>query len=231
MGGLIHCLPGALWFHSEPVRRFDAGSRMRSMVIEMSHKKPLRFRRGFSVFKIQAVLVRAAAAAVLAFAVFGFGFVVATTTFAAAVSTTASAASMNMAMSKLLFSRITYFSNGHREIKVFACQWMIPINCNFLAFDFGDAYRNRPLLSICLKLHADLKLLHALKAVTRDNLLKRWIKFTIAIRRIDPNVDRLTGLLTFKCGLQTGNDVAVTVEISERIARLRLVDQSAFVVL
>lgn len=156
--------------------------------------------------------------------------IVAATTFFVASSAAATAALMNVPVRNFFFSGCAHFLNGHVEVEVLACEWVVAIHCHVFPLDLYDTNGNRSLIRVGLKLHADLKIFDALETILRHHLLKCWIWLAVAVCWIDAHFCTVACSLTCEGSFEAWDDVAMTMKIDQWLSRLRLINQSSFVV-
>lgn len=161
---------------------------------------------------------------------FSFWLVVAAAAFFAFATTAATAALMDVPVSDLFFSRYANFLNRHVEVEVLACERVVAVDCDIVVLDLYDTNRDRALVCVGLKLHADLEVFDALEAIAWHDLLQCWIWLAVAICRIDAHFCSVACDLTSESRFKAWNDVTMTVKIHEWLTGLRLINQSAFVV-
>lgn len=159
------------------------------------------------------------------------GFGAAATAFALAfTAATATAALVDVAVGDFFFSRRANFLDRHVEVQVLARERVVAVDSDFVAFDFDDADRDRPLIGARLKLHAGLEIFHALETVLGHDLLKRGIWLAVAVGWSDAHVGAVTGFFTDESGFEAWNNVTMSVEIRQWLPWLGLIDQSSFVI-
>ena len=148
---------------------------------------------------------------------------------AVASTSAASAGCMDMAVCQLIFSRRANFCYFHCKVQVLAREGVVAVDSYYVAFNLGHAHSNWPVVSTGVELHAYLQVFYALKAIAGYLLLQCGVDIAIAIGRRDANCDIVPCLLALEGTFQARNDVAVPVEVSQRVARLGLIDDCATV--
>lgn len=133
-------------------------------------------------------------------------------------------------MGNLLFGARTDFFDCDIKIQVLAGERVVAIDRHRFVLHLNNANRDGALFGASLKLHTFLNILDPLKTVFWHDLLKRGIYLTISLFRLNTDFNSVADCPTLKSRLQTWNYIFVAVQVSERLVRLRLIEQAALII-
>src|SRR5947209_5012452 len=124
---------------------------------------------------------------------------------------------MHVSVRKFFCSGIPYVHEIDIKIQVLAGERMITVNGNHVAGNGGYGHGARPLLRLGMQAHSDSDLVDSLEGTPRHLLNELVTAFAVTVRRRHFDSQFLAGALAFQLALETGNQVAVAVQIGERL--------------
>src|SRR5690606_28819016 len=107
---------------------------------------------------------------------------------------------------------------------------VVAVDAHGLVARLDHRHQQRAALALRMELHAGLDLVHALEQLARHVLDQRRVVLAVAFLGLDVDLDRVASLLAGQRLLQARDDVAGAVEVAQRLALRRLVDDIAVVV-
>jgi len=173
------------------------------------------------------VATAAAVTATTTFTVFVIAVIVAVTTAATVmvVIVVMVVSTVNVTMSQFFFGCFTHRNNFYVEFQVLASQHVVAVNNNVIVFHFGDFNRYRTLVSFCQEAHANLQFVNAHEDVFWYALYQIFVVLTVGIVRAHFYVEFITNFVTFQRFFQAGDQGTVTMQVVERRAYRRLINQ------
>ncbi|CTP99810.1 conserved exported hypothetical protein [Klebsiella variicola] len=125
-----------------------------------------------------------------------------------------------------LFSRcFTNSDNFHIELQVLASQHVVAINHNVVVFNFSDFYRYWTLIGFRQEAHTNLQFINAHKDVFRYTLHQVFVILAVSVVSADSYVKFVAHFVAIQRVFQAGNQGAVTVQVIQRRAYRRLINQ------
>ena len=104
---------------------------------------------------------------------------------------------------------------------------MIAINGDGVSLDPDDGDDLHPGVALDAEPHPGFQLFGALEQVARDGLHQRFIPLTVGLVGRNRDLERLAGRFSFQRGLQARNNTAGALNVGERLAVLRAVQECA----
>ncbi|SAM58563.1 conserved hypothetical protein [Klebsiella quasipneumoniae subsp. similipneumoniae] len=172
----------------------------------------------------------ATVAAAAAFTMVVAMIVVVTVTAAAAIVTMivvviVTMRAVHVTVLQLFSGRFADGDNFHIEFQVLACQHVVAINHNVVVFNFSDFYWYRTLIGFRQEAHANLQFINAHEDVFRYTLHQVFVILTVSVVSADGYVKFIAHFVAIQRVFQTGNQGAVTVQVIQRRAYRRLINQ------
>ena len=137
---------------------------------------------------------------------------------------------MNVAMFQLFCGSITNVSHLNIKVQGLSGQWVIAIDSDVVAIYFSNTHNLNTFRCFSLELHAYFDIVHALEHSAWYNFSQCRIVLTISICSIQGNVQLIANYFAFQCILQAGNDVLLTMQVSQWIAAFGRVDSDSGIV-
>ncbi|CDN02597.1 conserved exported hypothetical protein [Klebsiella quasipneumoniae subsp. quasipneumoniae] len=172
----------------------------------------------------------ATVAAAAAFTMVVAMIVVVTVTAAAAIVTMIVVVIMTMravhvTVLQLFSGRFADGDNFHIELQVLACQHVVAINHNVVVFNFSNLYWYRTLIGFRQEAHANLQFINAHEDVFRYTLHQVFVILTVSVVSANGYVKFVAHFVAIQRVFQAGNQGAVTVQVIQRRAYRRLINQ------
>ncbi|CDN08694.1 conserved exported hypothetical protein [Klebsiella quasipneumoniae subsp. similipneumoniae] len=172
----------------------------------------------------------ATVAAAAAFTMVVAMIVVVTVTAAAAIVTMivvviVTMRAVHVTVLQLFSGRFADGDNFHIELQVLACQHVVAINHNVVVFNFSDFYWYRTLIGFRQEAHANLQFINAHEDVFRYTLHQVFVILTVSVVSADGYVKFVAHFVAIQRVFQAGNQGAVTVQVIQRRAYRRLINQ------
>ncbi|CDQ16625.1 conserved exported hypothetical protein [Klebsiella quasipneumoniae subsp. quasipneumoniae] len=172
----------------------------------------------------------ATVAAATAFTMVVAMIVVVTVTAAAAIVTMIVVVIMTMravhvTVLQLFSGRFADGDNFHIELQVLACQHVVAINHNVVVFNFSNLYWYRTLIGFRQEAHANLQFINAHEDVFRYTLHQVFVILTVSVVSANGYVKFVAHFVAIQRVFQAGNQGAVTVQVIQRRAYRRLINQ------
>jgi len=173
----------------------------------------------------------ATAAAVTAAAAFAMFVVMAVTVATAAtvmivvVTVVVAVSAMYMTVFQLFRRCFAKRDNFNVELQILASQHVVTVNNNVFVTHFGDFYRYRALIGFREEAHANLQLVNAHKHVFRNALYQVFVVLAVRVISADFYVKFVAHFVTIQRAFQAGNQGTVTMQVVQRRAYRRLINQ------
>jgi hypothetical protein len=154
--------------------------------------------------------------------------VVMTVTTAATVMIVAMIVTMRtvyMTMFQLFCRCFAKRDNFNIELQILASQHVVTINNNVFITHFGDFYRYRPLIGFREETHANLQLIDTHKNVFWNALNQVFVVLPVRIVSANFYVKFVAHFVAIQRIFQTGNQGTVTMQVVQRRAYRRLINQ------
>jgi flagellar basal body-associated protein FliL len=178
------------------------------------------------------VTAAAAVTATAAFAMFVTVVVVMAVTVTAAASVMivvmvviVTIRAVHVTVFQLFSRRFTNRYNFNVELQVLASQHVVTVNNYVLVVNFGNFNRYRTLIGFRQETHANLQLINAHEDVFRNALNQVFVVLAVRIVRADRNVKFVAHFMTIQRSFQAGNQGTVTMQVVQRRAYRRLINQ------
>jgi len=126
---------------------------------------------------------------------------------------------------QLFRSRFADGDDFHIKLQVLASQHVVAINHNVVVFNFSDFYWYRTLIGFRQEAHANLQFINAHEDVFRYTLHQVFVILTVSVVSADGNVKFVAHFVAIQRVFQAGNQGAVTVQVIQRRAYRRLINQ------
>lgn len=130
---------------------------------------------------------------------------------------------VHMPVLQLIRARFPHIYNLDFKIQVLAGKRMISVDSHIITVNGNDRHGNRPMVGVGLETHSHLKIFNPLKTILRNNLSQLFVERTVGVFRGNPNFDLVTGFFPLQGILQTADDIAISVQVIQRVARTRCV--------
>jgi hypothetical protein len=137
---------------------------------------------------------------------------------------------VDVAMRKFFVGRFAHVGDLDREVQGLARERVVAIDGHVVALDLRDGDVDRPLVIATLELHARLQVFDALERGLRHDLDKLRVAHAVTLFRHHVDLELIAGLLAFQRLLEARDDMALAVDVSQRLATVGAVDDVALVV-
>src|SRR5215469_9465537 len=132
---------------------------------------------------------------------------------------------VHVTVRELFLGRRSHRSHLDLEVEVLAGERVIAIECHEVAIHPRDRHRTRTLRGVSLQPHADPHVADALQCAPRYLLHEAVVVFPVTIGWRDLHLQPVTGLATCQLVLEPGDEIAVTVQVRERLTLSGAVDE------
>jgi hypothetical protein len=140
------------------------------------------------------------------------------------------ARTVHVAVRDFFFSRFAHFLNFNVERQILSRERVVAINRHHVALDLSHRHHARASIGLHLKLHSDLDVRNAAKRTTRYFLDQRLVVLTVRFGCDNLHLQLVAGLFALELTLQSWNEIAIALEVRERIAASRRIERFALVV-
>src|SRR5260370_25212017 len=141
------------------------------------------------------------------------------------------AGAVHVPVRELRLGGCTHLGNLDLEVQALAGERMIAIEGHKVAGDLRDGHGPRAVPGLRLQPHPHLEVREALEGTARHALHESLVKLPIAIGRRDRHLQLVPSVLARQLALETGYEIAMAVQVRERLALRGTVDDIADVIL
>src|SRR5690348_11601908 len=138
--------------------------------------------------------------------------------------------SVDVPMRQLFLRRLPYALDLDVEVEMLAGERMIAVESHHVALHVCDGHRSGACLRLRVQMHAWLNVLDAAQSATGNALHEALVVLAVAFRGRNPHADLVADVMTRQLPLQSRDDVAVAMQVGERLAGGGAVDDRARVV-
>src|SRR4029077_3019551 len=128
------------------------------------------------------------------------------------------AGAVHVPVRELRLGGCTHLGNLDLEVLVLARERMIAIEGHQVAGDLRDGHGPRAVPGLRLQPHSHLEVREALEGAARHALHEGLVILPVAIGRRDRYLQLVPSVLARELALETGYEVATTVQVRERLA-------------
>lgn len=140
------------------------------------------------------------------------------------------AGAVHVTVRELFFGSVTHVGDLDGEVQGLAGQRVVAVDGDVVAFDLADGDVDAALVIAALELHARLEVFHALERGARHHLDQLFVTRAVALFGGDVDLELVAHRAAFERLFQARNDVAFAMDVSQRLATVRAVDDVALVV-
>lgn len=137
---------------------------------------------------------------------------------------------MHVTVGNFLRRRVAHVANGDIEIQILTRERMVRIDGDLVVLDFDDRQNLIALRAARVELRAHFEVASSLNLSARNLADLRIIVEAVAIFRSDLDLQAYAGGLAFEFFLQTGDELADSVEINQGFAAFGGIDGLLFIV-
>lgn len=141
-----------------------------------------------------------------------------------------SARPVNVSVREFFFGRITNVRDFYVEAQRQAGKRVVGVDRDLFIGNSNDGDDLRTCRTLSLELHSDDDVRLLRKAGTGNGLNHFFVALSVSVGGVDADLETVADSLALEFGFETGNDVAGTMEVDERLSALRSVEDLSVVI-